>query len=75
MDQLGGVEVAIIEVERFQVEVLLVFGQILRADGFEGVGDHEAMLLVGLCGVLWVDGGLVAEGGGVAEVVDDEPLH
>lgn len=75
MDQLGGVEVAIVEVEGFQVEVFLVFGEVLRGDGFEGVGDDEAMFLVGLGRVFGVDAGLVAEGGRIGEVVDDEALH
>lgn len=57
------------------MEVLLVFREILRGYGFEGVGDDEAVFFLWLGCVLWVDGGLVPEGGGVCEVIYDEALH
>jgi hypothetical protein len=57
------------------MEVFLIFCEILRRERIKGVCDDETMLLMGFCGVLRVNGGLMAEGCAIGEVVNDEAFH
>ncbi len=57
------------------METFFVLCEIFRGESIEGVGDDKAVFFMGLSGVLWVDGGLMAEGGAIGEVVKDEAFH
>lgn len=72
MDEFGRVEVAIVEIERFEVEVLLVFDDVFKRDSIEGIGDDEAIFLVLFCLVFMVNSAVVAEGRRMGVVINDE---
>lgn len=63
VDEFGRAEVAVVEIQRPQMKVLAVLGQVLGRQGFESIGDDKAVLALTLALRLevGVDGALVPE--------------
>ena len=75
IDNLGSIEVAIIEGERLEMKVLLVLSHVVQQDTFEAIGDDEAILRVAFRLVLIVDAAVVSKGQAIRVVVDHEALE
>lgn len=75
IDNLGSIEVAIIEGERLEMKVLLVLSHVVQQDTLEGIGDDEAILGVAFRLVLIVDAAVVSKGQAIRVVVDHEALE
>ena len=75
IDNLGSIEVAIIEGERLEMKVLLVLSHVVQQDTLEGIGDDEAILGVIFRLVLIVDAAVVSKGQAIRVVVDHEALE
>lgn len=72
MYQFRWIEVTIVEIEWFQVEVFLVFNYIVQRDTVEGIGDDEAIFFVWLCFVFMVDSAMMAERCCMSVVINDK---
>lgn len=75
IDNLGSIEVAVIEGERLEMKVLLVLSHVVQQDTLEAIGDDEAILRVAFRLVLVVDAAVVSKGQAIRVVVDHEALE
>lgn len=72
IDNLGSIEIAIIEGKWLEMKVLLVLGNIVKQNILEGVGDDEAILWVVFRLVFIIDAAVMAKSQTIGVVVNDK---
>lgn len=70
IDNLGSIEIAIIEGKWLEMKVLLVLGNIVKQNILEGVGDDEAILWVVFRLVFIIDAAVMAKSQTIGVVVN-----